>query len=201
MSTFTELKSDIVKWLNREGMTAVVDMADDFLGLAERRTYRNLDLRPFETAVATTTASLALPADFLRMKNVWVTNNGDPVTVRGTSLQVVQREQAKVPTVPKWYTLLGDNIVLGPEPDQPYSLDYVYYANLAPLSDVNTSNWLSTNVPELLLFGALLEACLYLKDDNRASLWASRYEEVAKSLVEQEDRQDKEGGSLQVRAI
>ena len=199
MSTFAELKDDIAKWLNREGMTEVTSMAADFLGLAERRTYRDLDLRPLEEQVATTTASLALPADFLRMKNVWVEYNGDPVVVRGTSMQNVLREQQRVPTVPQWYTLSGSNIVLGPSPDQSYTLNYVYYKNLPALSDANTTNWFSLNVPELFLFGALLEAALYLKDDARAALWGQRYEEVVRSLNGQEERQDKEGGSLQVR--
>ena len=200
MATFTELKDDIAKWLNRQGMSDISALSEDFLGLTERKTYRNLDLRALEVAVTTDTDTLALPATFLRMKNMWVEDGSTPVLVRGTSMQNVLTEQQKTPTVPQFYTLNGTNIFLGPTPDKTYTLHYVYYSNLTPLSDANPTNWFSTNVPELLLFGSLMEACLYLKDDARAALWASRYDEIAKSLVLQEERQDKEGGSLQVRA-
>lgn len=198
MATFAELKTDIAKWLNREGMTEITDMSGDFLDFAQRRIFRDCDLRAMEATHSTTSDTLTLPADFLRTKQLYYVSDSCYVPIKGSSFNNVLHAKSTT-AAPRFYTIVGDSLFLGPEPDQVYNLTLVYYKPLTLLSDANTTNWLSTNVPELLLYGALVEASFYLKDDQRASVWLAKFGECYKSLKENEERQDYEGGSLQVQ--
>lgn len=201
MNSFSTIKAELESWLNREGMTAVTDKSELFINMAQRRIERDIDLRAMEKVYSFNTASLALPADYIRTKALSVTHSANQYTyLQPQSYQFIKSRQSST-GVPAFYTTVGDNIVLAPTAQQQYDMELVYYAPLATLNISQETNWLTTNVPEILLFGALLEAALFLKDDNRAQVWGSRYEEVKRSLEAQEERLDKEGGSLQVWAV
>jgi len=60
-------------------------------------------------------------------------------------------------------------------PDTGYTGELTYYGKIPVLSDSNTSNWLLAYAPDLYLYGALLEATPYLKDDERLATWSSLY--------------------------
>ena len=198
MANFSELKNDVAKWLNREGMTEITDMSEDFLTFGQRRIFRDCDLRCMEKTHTTDTGTLALPADYLRSKQLYYSQDSQYVPIKGASLNNVLNQKSQT-GAPRVYTLVSDALFLGPEPDQTYNLTLIYYSALTVLSDANTTNWLSLNIPELLLYAALVEACLYLKDDNRAQVWMGKYKECYESLRMSEERQDYEGGSLQVQ--
>jgi hypothetical protein len=65
----------------------------------------------------------------------------------------------------------------------------------------NTTNWFTSYAPDLLLFGALLEAAPFLDNDPRIAVWEGFYNRAFKS-VQIEDRAERfTGGSLaQVRS-
>jgi hypothetical protein len=62
-----------------------------------------------------------------------------------------------------------------PTPDTGYTGELTYYGKITALSDSNTSNWLLSYAPDLYLYGALLEASPYLKDDERLATWGQLY--------------------------
>ena len=199
MNTYALLKADVISWLNREGFADMEAMVDSLMGIAQRRIYREADLRCMEEGVTTTTATLSLPADYQRTKHLYIAYGGE---VTGAPMQkVMALRKGNNPGCPQVYARQGDNIVFGPVPDQEYDYTLLYYKNLPVLSDSNTTNWFTENAPELILFGTLVEACLYLKDDNRAKLWQSRYEDTKNELEMSDLSSDKEYGGMQVRAI
>ena len=197
MSNYTDLKASLVDWLNRDGFSSLTDRADDFMDMAQRRIFRDCDLTAMEVELNTTTATPTAPSDFLRTKTMTIIQGSNNFEVNGSTHKKVM--QAGTNGRPLYYSLIGDQFKFGPTADQEYGLNIVYFAPLTLLSDSNATNWLSINIPEIILFGALLEASLFLKDDQRAQVWVGRYEEVKKSLMDSEERDSKEGGSLQVR--
>jgi hypothetical protein len=50
------------------------------------------------------------------------------------------------------------------------------------LDDVVQTNWLSEYAPQLLLYGTLLEATPFLKNDERIPVWQSMYDRAAAML-------------------
>ena len=59
---------------------------------------------------------------------------------------------------------------------------------------------LITNHPDIYLFGALVEAEPYLKNDERMPLWTSRLEQALTTLRLQGERELHSGSSISMRA-
>ena len=201
MDSYANLKTEIAQWLNREGMTQLTDKVDTFLGMAQRRIFRDCDLRALEATATDTTDTLTLPSDYMRTRSLYLVNGTDVWALKAASPSMVAKFTSGAARIPVLYEVDGDSLRLAPSPDQAYTYYLKYYKSLPLLSDANTTNWFTANAPELVLFGALLEASVYLKDDTRTEMWRSRFEEVKASLQKSEDDSDKEGGSLQVTVI
>jgi len=70
---------------------------------------------------------------------------------------------------------------LAPTPDQAYTLEVLYYERIQPLSSDNQTNWLTQNAPTAMLFGTLLQAMPFLKNDQR-QIFQQKYTEAIQSL-------------------
>ena len=62
----------------------------------------------------------------------------------------------------------------------------VYYQQLPLLDDENQTNWLTALAPNLLLYGALLEATPFLKNDERIGTWQTFYDRAASAINNQD---------------
>ena len=60
-----------------------------------------------------------------------------------------------------------DHWYVAPTPDQAYSFEVLYYERIEPLSSANQTNWLTQNAPNAMLYGTLLQAMPFLKNDQR----------------------------------
>lgn len=201
MDTYALLKTEVVDWLNREGFADLTAKVDTFLGMAQRRIFRTCDFHCLEASTTGTGAveTIELPTDFQRVKMLYVGVGSGLKEITGGSYHNVITTQAGGPCLPRKYVRQGDILVLGPTPDQEYTYYLMYYKSLELLSDTNTTNWFTDNAPELVLFGALVEACLYLKDDNRAQVWQARFDQTKGDIVASEERSDKEYGGMSVQ--
>jgi hypothetical protein len=74
-----------------------------------------------------------------------------------------------------------DHWYIAPTPDQNYSFEVLYYERIAPLSSTNQTNWLTQNAPNAMLFGTLLQAMPFLKNDQR-TIFQQMYTEALQSL-------------------
>jgi len=123
------------------------------------------------------TQYFAFPTDWLQAKQFILNTN--PITY----LEYVtnfQGDQLRATTViavgkPQYYSFVGSQIEVIPTPDTSYTGELTYYGKIPALSDSNTSNWLLAYAPDLYLYGALLEASPYLKDDERLAVWGNLY--------------------------
>jgi hypothetical protein len=70
----------------------------------------------------------------------------------------------------------GTKLFLAPDPDDTYTAEIIYLANLTSLSDQNTSNWILASHGDLYLYGALLKAEPYLKNDERIPVWKEMFD-------------------------
>ena len=78
-----------------------------------------------------------------------------------------------------------DHWYLAPTPDKAYSFEVLYYERIAPLSSTNQTNWLTQNAPTAMLFGTLLQAMPFLKNDQR-QIFQQKYLEAIKSLKDED---------------
>ena len=70
---------------------------------------------------------------------------------------------------------------LAPTPDQAYNFEVLYYERIQPLSSTNQTNWLTQNAPNAMLFGTLLQAMPFLKNDQR-QVFQQKYTEAMQAL-------------------
>lgn len=197
--TYTEMVDKLVLWLNREGFTTLVNQAGELIAMGQRRIHRECDLKAMEESYSPTISAqtLALPADLIRVKNITLVQSNGTSEVLGAPLADVLRYGGN--QCPQRFSVVGTTAYFGPPPDQDYTALVVYYKRLPILSVGNTTNWISENEPDLLLFAALMEASMFLKDDARAQVWEARYMALKESLTASENRMDKPYGTLQVR--
>jgi len=206
LSNYTELKAAIADWLDRSDLTARIP---DFIALAETRINRELRIRPMEyRATMNTTAGqryFALPGGYLQMRNFQL--NTDPITpLEYITPEMLDRLYGSVTTgKPKAYSLIGDEIQLAPIPDAIYEVEMAYYEKFTPLGDGTggtvTSNWLTANAPDILLYGALIEAEPFIKNDERIQLWLTAYKEAVDKLQKADDRDRHSGSTMRVRTV
>lgn len=176
LDTFAGLKATIADYLNRDDLTSVIP---SFITLAEAKFNRKLRTRQMvKRATATIdTQYFAYPTDWLQAKEFVL--NTSPITYMEfvTDKQANELRQDKIIAVgkPTYYTIVGTQIEVIATPDTGYTGELTYYGKIPALSDSNTSNWLLTYAPDLYLYGALLEASPYLKDDERLAVWGQMY--------------------------
>jgi len=206
LSNYTEIKDAVADWLDRSDLS---DRIPDFIALAETRINRDLRIRPMEVrSTMSTTASkryFNLPGGYLQMRNIQL--NTDPIAaLEYITPEMLDRLYGGSSTgQPKAYTLIGDAIQLAPIPDTVYELEMAFYEKFTPLgagtSGTVTSNWLSTNAPDVLLYGALLEAEPFIKNDERIPVWLNAYKEAIDKIQKADARDRHSGSQMRVRTI
>lgn len=74
-----------------------------------------------------------------------------------------------------------DNWYVSPIPNAAYQFEVLIYQRLQPLSTSNQTNWITNNAPNAMLFGTLLQAVIYLKDDAR-QIFQQKYDMAMQAL-------------------
>lgn len=69
-----------------------------------------------------------------------------------------------------------------PTPDLTYPLELQCYMQPPYLDENNQENFFSTYTPNILLYGALLEAAPFLKNDDRIATWKNLWDFEAQTL-------------------
>ena len=206
LGTFTELKDAIADWLDRSDLTARIP---DFITLAEARLNRDVRIRPMEVRSSMETTSgqryFNLPGGYLQMRNIQL-NTNPIMPLEYITPEMLDRLYGSDTTgKPKAYTLIGDEIQLAPIPDSTYTVEMAFYEKFTPLGDGTsgtvTTNWLTTNAPDVLLYGALLEAEPFIKNDERIGLWLNAYNGAIKKIQDADARDRHSGSAMRIRNI
>lgn len=77
--------------------------------------------------------------------------------------------------------------LVGPTPNAPYVFEVLYYERAQPLDSSNQTNWFTTYAPQALLYGSLLQAMPFLKNDDRIPMWQAQYKQII-DVLKAEDK-------------
>lgn len=185
--------------------TTFVANIPNFVQDTERLVNNTVQLPAFRknvTGTATTSFPyLTLPTDYLSTFSVAVMNSGETQSdgyryLLNKDVNYI-REAFPYPAVtgtPQYYALFDNNtFILGPTPDVNYNIELHYFAYPTSIVTAGTT-WLSTNFPNVLLYGALTEAYLYLKGEaDVLQSYQAKFQEAMgplKQLGDGKDRQD-----------
>ena len=189
LTSYSTLKSSIADWLNRDDLTSVIP---DFISLAEAQIERRV---PTQKMVKRANATIdtpfsALPADFLSAKSLVLTSTApvQPLVFLTEDELDSKKWVYRTTGKPIYFALVGNQIEVLPAPDTSYTAELTYVATLAKLSDSNTSNWVLERHPDVYLYGSLLQAAPYLRDDERVALWGPLYSQAIEDMILQNER-------------
>lgn len=183
INTYATLLTAATEWLGRDQDTTLIARIPDFFTLAEAKFNRTLNHPKMETRSTTSvdTSStdpefITLPTDFQSMRRVRLSSvTGKPRLeyMAQSQLEDYRFSIENVTDQPIYFSIVGTEMELAPTPNENYTLEMVYRANIPALTSGNTTNWLLTLAPDLYLYAALMEASPYLKNDGRVGLWAT----------------------------
>jgi hypothetical protein len=177
---YADLRSEVAGWLARSDLTSAVP---GFIQNWEEKFYRQPKNfgRWMEASLSETIASgvIAVPDDYLALKYAYLNTNPAQRLDRVSINQMYGTYPRNMsPDRPRWIARDVGNFVFGSPPDSDYEVRGIYWAKPTLLRDFASdaaAHWIIENAPDLALYGSLLEAQPYLRNDARIPTWQSMY--------------------------
>jgi hypothetical protein len=171
--TYGQLKQAIRDYA-QNSETSFVNNLPLFIRLSEERILKNVQLSLFRRNATASAVSggkyLACPSDFLAPYSLSYEVSGDKVFLEFKDVNFVQTYTPDGADAgqPRYYAQFSvDFFILGPAPSASYSMELHYLYRPPSLTAGSDSNvtWLSDNAEMALLYGALIEANVYMKGE------------------------------------
>jgi len=186
--TYDSLVENIQSYLERTD-TATLDKIPLFIMLAEQVIASEIKFLGNLTVVeANMTASNPIinkPVRWHKTVSMNVTVDGvkQPVLLRKYEyLREYWPDQSQT-DVPKFYCDYDyENWLVAPTPTSNYDFEVLYYERVQPLDSSNQTNWFTQYAPQALLYGCLLQAMPFLKNDERTPIWQAQYQAIMQTL-------------------
>lgn len=186
--TYTSLAADIESYLERTD-TATINKIPTFIMLAEQIIASQIKFLGTLTVDTSTMVSgnpvIAKPARWRKTVSMSITVNGEkkPVLLRKYEYLRNYWPDATDTDVPLYYADYDyTHWLIAPTPAAAYPFEVVYYERPQPLDVSNQTNWFTEYAPQALLYGSLLQAMPFLKNDSRIGVWKALYDESMATL-------------------
>lgn len=187
--TYDSLVEDVIRYSERDDVNFVnqiprlIMLAEQAIA-AEIKTLMQLSV--VNTTILANNAVLQKPARWRKTTSMKI--NGQPVMLK--SMDYVSMYQSESDSgVPLYYGDYDyDHWALAPVPDQAYPLQIIYFSRIQPLDATNQENLLTREAPQALLFGTLLQAQGYLKNQEKLAVWKSFYTEAIAALKNEDQK-------------
>lgn len=186
--TYDSLVLDIRSYLERTD-TSTLEKIPTFIMLAEQVIAAELKFLGNLT-VATSTMQqgqpvLDKPARWRKTVSINVTVAGErrPVLLRKYEYLREYWPDPAQEDAPEYYCDYDyTHWLIAPTPDAAYNYEVLYYERAQPLDESNQSNWFTQYAPQALLYGSLLQAMPFLKNDERIPMWKAQYDQIMEVL-------------------
>ena len=184
--TYDSLVTAIEQYLERND-ASVVSQIPTFIALAEFEIAQQIktlgQMQVVQSTMSINNPILPKPARWRKTTSMSVTANGVKSQVFLRKYEYLNSYNNNGATgVPLYYGDYDyDHWLLAPAPDAEYAFEVLYYERLIPLSSINQTNWITNNAPNLMLFGALLQAVIYLKNDDRV-VFQQKYDAALQAI-------------------
>lgn len=186
--TYDSLVADISSYLERTD-TATLEKIPQFIMLAEQVIAADLKILgtiTVQTSTMTTGSNVIdKPARWHKTVSMNVTVNGkrQPVLLRKYEYIRSYWPDPAQTDVPLYYCDYDyAHWLVGPTPDANYNFEVLYYERVQPLDSSNQTNWFTIYAPQALLYGTLLQAMPFLKNDDRIPMWQAQYDLIMSTL-------------------
>lgn len=186
--TYDSLVEDISSYLERTD-DATLQKIPTFIMLAEQVIASQIkflgNLVPMESQMTASDPVIPKPARWHKTvsMNVTVAGKKQPVLLRKYEYLREYWPDATQTDVPKYYADYDyTHWLVAPTPATDYTFEVLYYERVQPLDSTNQTNWFTQYAPQALLYGTLLQAMPFLKNDDRIPMWQAQYDLIIQTL-------------------
>ena len=186
--TYDSLVDDISTYLERTDQ-ATLEKIPTFIMLAEQVIATELkflgNLTVAESTMVQSDPVIQKPARWRKTVSLNVTVGGKkfPVFLRKYEYLREYWSDATQTDVPKFYCDYDyDHWLIAPTPAEDFAYEVLYYQRVQPLDSSNQTNWFTQNAPQAMLYGTLLQAMPFLKNDERIPMWEAQFNKVIEVL-------------------
>ena len=204
VKTYTENEFPSTTFTGTDGVTTVTTLSNTqvntFITQAETRIYNAINIPTLRKNVTGTLTQgnkyLSLPTDWLAAYSVAVIDgDGNYNYLLNKDVSFIREAYPNATAlslgaVPKYYALFGTQLsntsalsyILGPTPGGNYQVEMHYFYYPPSIVTAGTS-WLGDNYDPILLYGALLEATIFMKSEVEiATMYKAKYDEALNEL-------------------
>ena len=196
--TYSELVTNIRNYMETSSNVLTDSVINTFILLTENKILRDIDLEIFRQSSTTNLTEdepfLTMPSDILTHRYMLITDasgNESFLNFRDVSFLKEYWENGATTGTPKYYAVWNqDTFRLAPTPDAELTVELGYIRKPTGLSSSTPSTWLSTNAPEALLYGCLVQAYSYTKGPlEMLGFFQNSYKDALTGLgIEQQGR-------------
>jgi hypothetical protein len=187
--TYDSLVDDVSTYLERTDQ-ATLQKIPQFIMLAEQILASQMkflgNLTVNESQMVAGDAVIQKPARWHKTvsMNIVVDGKREPVLLRKYEYLRSYWPDASQTSQPEFYCDYDYfHWLVAPTPDVPYSFEVLYYERVQPLSSANQTNWFTQFAPQAMLYGTLLQAMPFLKNDDRLPMWQAIYQQAVDMLM------------------
>jgi hypothetical protein len=186
--TYASLVTDISSYLERTD-TATLEKIPTFIMLAEQVISTEIQFLGNLTVVTSTMnvgqPIIVKPARWRKTVSINLIDNNQrqPVFLRKYEYLRNYWPNATQTDTPVYYCDYDyTHWLVAPTPDLAYNYEILYYERVQPLDVTNQTNWFTQYAPQAMLYGSLLQAMPFLKNDERMPMWQAQYDRVIATL-------------------
>jgi hypothetical protein len=182
--TYDSLVDDITTYLERTDAQTIAKIPQ-FIMFAEQIIASEIK---FLGNLVVVTSTMTQSENIIPKPSRWRKTVSMNVSVAGVRQPVLLRtyeylreywpDQTKT-DIPKYFGDYDyDHWLVVPTPASGYTYEVLYYERNQPLDSSNQSNWFTEYAPQALLYGSLLQAMPFLKNDERIPMWQAQYDKI-----------------------
>jgi len=186
--TYDSLVENIQSYLERSD-TQTLEKIPLFIMLAEQVIASQIkflgNLTVNTSAMVASQATVDKPARWHKTVSMNITVAGErtPVLLRKYEYLREYWPEPATTGVPKFYADYDyTHWLVAPTPAAAYNFEVLYYERVQPLDSSNQTNWFTIYAPQALLYGSLLQAMPFLKNDERMAMWQQQFDLIINTL-------------------
>tara|TARA_R110001592_G_scaffold358004_1_gene662000 strand:- start:15 stop:662 length:648 start_codon:yes stop_codon:yes gene_type:complete len=188
--TYTTLKTAVQDYIESTE-SSLVNNLPNFIESAEERILKNVQLDVFRknsTGVSNANNTyLATPSDYLSPFSLAVIqSDGDYNFLKLKHVSFIRDYQPSPATtgLPEYYSEFDETrFLIAPTPSSSFTFELHYFYRPTSLTQSGSgTTWLSINATNAMLYGSLVEACIYLKNFEAMGIYEQRFQEALMSL-------------------
>lgn len=181
IASYDDLVKQIPVYTKRDDLTNIIPL---FIQLAEIEMYNNeaeqlqvMEME-FTSTAPTSSRRLELPPFFEKARSVQIETSNGLVDVKYQGPEQLVRQPAQ--GMPRFFTVVGGEIVFDRTPDSEYTIQVQYYRKPTPISATNQTNAIITDYANIYLWGVMHQYALWAEENDEIVLYFSKFQNAIK---------------------